>query len=111
MLRRTLSNKSRAIKTPVPIRLVLRVLGARKVRNARASRRKVGVPDRARWIGKPKTGNAVHRKASASSKLPVVEKEAVGVDAAVGDAAADAGVKRSQRRWWLLSVRAIQNGC
>ena len=61
---------------------------AHRVRNARGSRRKVGVLDLARWTGRRRTGNAAHRKASASSKLPVVEAEAVGADAVEEEAGA-----------------------
>ena len=58
---------SRTTKNPVavvPIRP--QPSSAHRVLNARASRRKVGVPDLARWTGRPRTGNAAHRKASAS---------------------------------------------
>jgi hypothetical protein len=72
------NSKSKAIKTPVPIKPP--PSNARRVRNGRANRRKVGVLALARWTGKPRTGNAAHRKASASSKPPVVEGEAVGAD-------------------------------
>ena len=51
----------------------------------------------AKWTGRPRTGNAAHRKASASSKRPVVEAEAAGDAVAVG-----AGVKKSQLRWLHL---------
>ena len=82
------NSESKATKTRVPIKPP--PSNAHRVRNARASRRKVGVLDLARWTGRPRTGNAAHRKASASSKPPVVE-------AAAGDAvavAADVVVKR-----------------
>ena len=54
---------------------------------------------------RPRIGNAAPRKASASSKLPVVEAVAVVAMAAAADAvaAAGAGVKKSQLR--LLRVR------
>jgi hypothetical protein len=85
-----LRNKSRATKTPVPIKPP--PSNAHRVRNARGSPPKVGVLDLARWIGRPRTGNAAHRKASASSKLPVEEAAVVGADAEeAGDAAAAAG--------------------
>ena len=90
-------NKSRATKTPVPIKPP--PSSAHRVRKSRASPRKVGVLDLARWTGRPRTANAAHRKASVSSKLPVGEREAVVAMAAAGDAvaaAADVVVKRSQ---------------
>ena len=65
---------------------------AHRVPNARDSRRKAGVPDLARWTGRHRTGNAVHRKASASSKLPVVE--AVGAEQRA--VVEGVGAKRSQ---------------
>ena len=66
---------------------------ARKVLKDRDSRRKAGVPDPARLTGRPRTGNAAHRKASASNKLPVVE--AVGAQRAVVEGV---GAERSHFR-------------
>ena len=88
---------------------------AHRVRNARASPRKVGVLDLARWTGRPRTGNAALRRASVSSKLPGVEGEAavaVAEAEAAGDAVAvGAGVKKSQLRWLHLRFQmTLSNG-
>jgi hypothetical protein len=80
---------------PVPIkRKTLRVS------NVRANRRKHGPPDRAKWIGRPRTGNAALQKASASSKPRVVERGLGEVDVPaaepVAGAAAGVDVKHAQ---------------
>src|SRR5438105_5603064 len=64
------SSKSRTTKNPVVVVPITPLTSsAHRVPNARDSRRKVGVPDQAKWTGKPRTGSAAHRKASAFSKL------------------------------------------
>ena len=81
---------------------------AHRVPNARDSRRKVGVPDQARWTGRRRTGNGADPRASASSKLLVaVVAASVSVEGAVKGAVA-AGAKRSQlddSYWRVVRVR------
>jgi hypothetical protein len=75
---------------------------ARRVLNARDSRRKAGVPDLVRWTGRRRTGNGAHRKASDSVKPPVAEAAVVGADAEAGArnaVVAAVGDKRSQLGW------------
>ena len=68
---------------------------AHRVPNARDSRRKVGVPDLARWTGRRRTGTAAHRRASGSVRPSVAEAAANALaEGAVNGAVA--GVKRSQ---------------
>ncbi len=68
---------------------------AHRVPNARDSRRKVGVPDQARWTGKRRTGTAAHRRASGLVRPSVAEAAANALaEGAVNGAVA--GVKRSQ---------------
>jgi len=85
---------------------------AHRVPNARANPRKVGVRDLARWTGRPRTGNAAHRKASASVISSAVAVRIAGVEvialavganvlAVAANALAVAGVddERSQVGW------------
>ena len=65
---------------------------AHRVPNARDSRRKAGVPDQARWTGRPRTGTAAHRKASGLVRPSVAEEAAVTVGVAEAASVAVAGV-------------------
>ena len=76
---------------------------AHRVPNARDSRRRVGVPDQARWTGRRRTGNGAHRKVSGFNKLPVVGAVTVGVEEASSAAVAGVDDEMSQPKWRLDS--------
>jgi len=80
---------------------------AHRVPNARDSRRKVGVPDQARWTGRRRTANGAHRKASGLVRPSVAEEVVVTVGVAEAASVAVAGVddEMSQLKWWPLSIR------
>src|SRR5207253_10396979 len=103
------SSKIRTTKDPVVVVPIKPVhSSAHRVPNARDSRRKVGVPDQARWTGRRRTGNGADPRASASSKL-LVAVVAASVSVVVGvKGAVAAGAKRSGLRdagWRVGRVR------